>query len=58
MSFFKDFKEDLTQAVNELIPEDDALTKDYEDGDMVNTLDEENEEIEEHSYNKHKEYVR
>lgn len=45
MSFFKDFKEDLTQAVNELIPEDDALTTDYEDGDMVNTLDEENEEI-------------
>ena len=45
MSFFKDFKEDLTQAVNELIPEDDTLTTDYEDGDMVNTLDEENEEI-------------
>lgn len=25
MSFFKDFKEDLSQAVNELMPEDDAI---------------------------------
>lgn len=44
MSFFKDFKEDLTQAVNELVAEEDLLRdKDVErldDDEMVNTLDE------------------
>lgn len=36
MSFFKDFKEDLSQAVNELIPEDD-----FDDDEMVDTLEKE-----------------
>ena len=50
MSFLKDFKEDLSQAVNELVTEDgDKETKevhakpqeaDLPDSDMVNTLDE------------------
>jgi cytoskeletal protein CcmA (bactofilin family) len=37
MSFFKDFKEDLSQAVNELVPGEDGMTDDM-DGE-VNTLD-------------------
>lgn len=36
MSFFKDFKDDLSQAVNELIPEDD-----FDDDEMVDTLEKE-----------------
>ncbi len=46
MGFFKDFKEDLTQAVNELLPDDEAVQKDVlaeddseSDEQMVNTLD-------------------
>lgn len=41
MSFFKEFKEDLSQAVNELMPgEDELLDEQTEDADMVvNTLD-------------------
>lgn len=42
MSFFKDFKEDLSQAVNELIP-DDEFAEEFEDEEMVNTLEEEEE---------------
>jgi cytoskeletal protein CcmA (bactofilin family) len=37
MSFFKEFKEDLSQAVNELVPGEDGMTDDM-DGD-VDTLD-------------------
>ncbi len=37
MSFFKDFKEDLSQAVNELMPED-SNGKSQEDIQMVDTL--------------------
>ncbi len=40
MSFFKDFKEDLSQAVNELVPEDD-FDSEFEDDEMVNTLEDE-----------------
>ncbi len=45
MGFFKDFKEDLTQAVNELLPDEavqkDALAEDDSESEeqMVNTLD-------------------
>ena len=36
MSFFKEFKEDLSQAVNELMPgEDELLDEQTEDADMV-----------------------
>lgn len=38
MSFFKDFKEDLSQAVNELLPGDETETKRPE---LVNTLEDE-----------------
>jgi cytoskeletal protein CcmA (bactofilin family) len=38
MSFFKEFKEDLSQAVNELLP-DDAKTEYDAEEQMVNTLD-------------------
>ncbi|MBE5968057.1 MAG: polymer-forming cytoskeletal protein [Lachnospiraceae bacterium] len=38
MGFFKDFKEDLSQAVNELLPEDKANLEETEE-QMVNTLD-------------------
>lgn len=45
MSFLKDFKEDLSQAVNELVTEDEILEEKEEDFDlddeMVNTFDEE-----------------
>lgn len=40
MSFFKDFKADFAQAVNELIPDSEEMTSEYEDDDMVNTFDE------------------
>ncbi len=39
MGFFKDFKEDLSQAVNELMPEEM-----FDDNQVVNTLDEEPEQ--------------
>jgi cytoskeletal protein CcmA (bactofilin family) len=49
MGFFKDLKDDFSQAVNELIPEDDVEITDNSD-QMVNTLDSEvstsNEEAE------------
>ncbi|MBE6014565.1 MAG: polymer-forming cytoskeletal protein [Lachnospiraceae bacterium] len=44
MSFFKDFKEDLSQAVNELMPEEE-FDSDFEEEEMVNTLEEEDGEV-------------
>lgn len=41
MSFFKDFKDDLSQAVNELLPEGE--TDNFEEPEMVDTLTEESE---------------
>lgn len=43
MGFFKEFKEDLTQAVNELMPEDELSENqieedDFDDSDIVDTL--------------------
>jgi cytoskeletal protein CcmA (bactofilin family) len=38
MSFFKEFKEDLSQAVNELLPDETKTEEDAEE-QMVNTLD-------------------
>lgn len=40
MGFFKDFKNDMKQAVNELMPGNDEMVSEYDDEDMVNTLDE------------------
>ena len=40
MGFFKDFKEDMKQAVNELIPGNDEVADAYDDEDMINTFDE------------------
>lgn len=40
MGFFKDLKEDFSQAIDELIPDDDVNTTDTSD-QMVNTLDSE-----------------
>lgn len=40
MGFFKDFKNDMKQAVNELIPGNDEMVNEYDDEDMVNTLEE------------------
>lgn len=40
MGFFKDFKRDFAQAVNELMPDQDELAEEYDDEDMVNTFDE------------------
>lgn len=40
MGFFKDFKRDFAQAVNELMPDKEELTNEYDDEDMVNTFDE------------------
>ena len=41
MGFFKDLKKDISQAVNELLPESDAIqeTPDDQDDPIVNTLD-------------------
>jgi len=40
MGFFKDFKEDLSQAVNDLVTEPETATENAKDEDvMVNTLD-------------------
>ena len=40
MGFFKDFKDDFSQAVNELMPADDNLeTRTNEDDVEVNTLE-------------------
>lgn len=41
MGFFKDFKRDFAQAVNELMPDKEEFDKEYDDEDMVNTFDEE-----------------
>lgn len=40
MGFFKDFKRDFAQAVNELMPDKNELAGEYDDEDMVNTFDE------------------
>jgi cytoskeletal protein CcmA (bactofilin family) len=40
MGFFKDFKRDFAQAVNELMPDKDEMASEYDDEDMVNTFDE------------------
>lgn len=40
MSLFKEFKDDLSQAVNELLPEG-GLEDSYNDSEAVATLDEE-----------------
>ncbi len=46
MGFFKDFKEDLSQAVNELLPEEEAGKEETHD-QLVNTLDtDENSSVE------------
>ena len=34
MGFFKDFKRDFAQAVNELMPDKDELGAEYDDEDM------------------------
>ena len=39
MGFFKDFKRDFAQAVNEMMPEDGEISSEYDDEDMVNTFD-------------------
>lgn len=44
MSFFKEFKEDLSQAVNELLPEENLGGSPMGDEEMVNTLEEEGPE--------------
>lgn len=47
MGFFKDFKDDLSQAVNELLPDDVFTDSDdellFRDEDVVNTLDDKNQ---------------
>lgn len=53
MVFFRDFKEDLSQAVNELIPDDDVDTSDQ----MVNTLDSEITTDNEEAENEMKEWL-
>ena len=40
MGFFRDFKNDMKQAVNELMPGNDEMVSEYDDEDMVNTLEE------------------
>jgi cytoskeletal protein CcmA (bactofilin family) len=44
MSFFKEFKDDLSQAVTELIPENE-LEKSLNENEMVNTLEEPGDEV-------------
>ena len=44
MGFFKDFKDDMKQAVNELMPGNDEMVNEYDDEDMVNTLEDEDTE--------------
>ena len=53
MGFFRDFKEDLSQAVNELIPDDDVDTSDQ----MVYTLDSEITTDNEEAENEMKEWL-
>ncbi len=57
MGFFKDFKEDLSQAVNELLPEEETGKEDVQE-QLVNTLDlEENNSEEEADNEKMKEWL-
>lgn len=57
MGFFRDFKEDLSQAVNELLPEDENLNEQTED-QIVNTLDSEvTDEVDEVDSEKMKEWL-
>lgn len=52
MGFFKEFKDDLSQAVNELLPEEDVLNKDKSEEDqIVNTLDTDSNPLDETSDN-------
>lgn len=46
MGFFKDFKEDLSQAVNELLPDEQVNLEETEEH-MVNTLDTDNDTADE-----------
>lgn len=39
MSFFKEFKDDLSQAVSELLPDEELLGENLDDDQMVNTLE-------------------
>lgn len=41
MGFFKEIKEDASQAIKELMPEEEILQRDTEDDFVVNTLEEE-----------------
>jgi cytoskeletal protein CcmA (bactofilin family) len=50
MGFFKEFKEDLSQAVNELLPEEEAGKEETQD-QLVNTLDTDENSSEESSDN-------
>lgn len=44
MSFFKDFKEDLSQAVGELIPDED-MDMEFSDDEMVDTISDETADL-------------
>ncbi len=44
MGFFKDFKEDFSQAVNELLPEGEAVKEETQD-QLVNTLDSDDSKV-------------
>ena len=56
MGFFKDLKDDFSQAVNELIPDEDVDTTDTSD-QMVNTLDSEVSTSSEEAENEMKEWL-
>lgn len=56
MGFFKDLKDDFSQAVNELIPDDDVDITDNSD-QMVNTLDSEISTSSEEAENEMKEWL-
>ena len=57
MGFFKDFKDDVTQAVNELLPEEELMQQETEDDQIVNTLDSEEPAIEETENDNWKEWL-
>jgi len=50
MSFFKDFKNDFSQAVNEILPDDESDQEEVEE-QIVNTLDTEDTAVDEESEN-------
>lgn len=50
MSFFKDFKDDLSQAVNELLPEEQEVTEGTQE-QIVNTLDTDEVDVDDTSDN-------